>query len=193
MKPILFNTEMVRAILDGRKTVTRRAVKYTVNDVYDFACINGMWHETYDPEKPPQKLVDRFVDDIARPPYRTGDVLYVRETWSDYYSECLTDEVGHYLYRADYPDGFVYTPKWHPSIHMPRKAARLFLRVTGVRVQQLKDVTEEDARAEGFGSRSEFMATILKMYPDSTEESWFWVIEFERITKEEANDTRKTV
>lgn len=166
--------------MSGRKTVTRRVVKYTVNDVYDFACVNGMWYETYDPEKPPQKLVDRFVDDIARPPYRPSDILYVRETWGD--------GVTHYLYRADFPDGYTYIPKWRPSIHMPKEAARLFLRVTGVRAQQLKDVTEADARTEGFGSRAEFIATILKMYPDTTEESWFWVIEFERITKEEAEN-----
>lgn len=187
MKPILFNTEMVRALLDGRKVMTRRVVNYTVNDVYDFACVNGMWHETYDPEKPPQKLVDRFVDDIAIPPYHTGDILYVRETWQ--YMGCVSDDsqiADQIVYRADWKGNEPLA--WRPSIHMPKEAARLFLRVTGVRAQQLKEVTEADARAEGFGSRAEFIATILKMYPDTTEESWFWVIEFERITKEDVQD-----
>lgn len=191
MKPILFNTEMVRAILDGRKTVTRRVVKLKYcnthltmrTDKYGTRLIELQNEEpgVTTVRNPDGTTTHKLLAAVEKtPPYRPGDILYVRETWGD--------GVTHYLYRADYPDGSTYIPKWRPSIHMPKEAARLFLRVTGVRVQKLKDVTEADARAEGFGSRAEFIATILKMYPDSTAESWFWVIEFERITKEEAEN-----
>lgn len=102
--------------------------------------------------------------------------------------------MGYYLYRADYPDNaktydfdghICDLPRWRPSIHMPREAARIFLRVTKVYPQQLKDVMETDASAEGFNSRAEFVSAILGMHPGCTEESWFWVNEFERREKPE--------
>ena len=109
-KPILFSTNMVQAIIDGRKTQTRRVAK------------------------------------TDKPPYKTGDILYIRETWTQAPS-------GDYLYKAnslsketDNTDSFFY---WKPSIHMPKAAARIFLEVVSIRKERLQDITEEDAKAEG--------------------------------------------
>lgn len=186
MKSILFNTEMVRAILDGRKTVTRRVVKPQPTGRLVPELPNSCWPGYFGEENTPR---------VVRPPYFVGDILYVRETW------CDPSGTGYpFLYKADMPmhwdgkDTEIGVPidlkaedyTWRPSIHMPKEAARIFLRVTAVRVKQLKEVTETGAKAEGFGSRQGFLDAIRKMYPDTTEESWFWVVEFERITKEEA-------
>lgn len=142
IKPILFNTEMVRAILDGRKTVTRRVVK-----PQHLLVLNGPYHKEH-PETPDRVLIEKSCD----PPYNPGDILYVRETWN----RCGNEKAGrpmHYEYRADcenpdyFSDGFVAS--WRPSIHMPKEAARIFLRVTDVRVERLQDMTEDDVCKEG--------------------------------------------
>lgn len=150
-KPILFNTDMVRAILEGRKTVTRRAVKpqpkggHSVLDYDDEAhtadilCGNGGeggvfadWAET------------------VKAPCWPGDILWVRETWCE-----SLGKAGKYFYRAyagprdemkEYAHSF---NRWRPSIHMPREAARIFLRVTDVRVERLQEITPQQAMAEG--------------------------------------------
>ena len=174
MNPILFNTEMVRATLDDRKTVTRRVVKpQPRNIVAD--------------EKKREPL--SFLADLewVKPPYQPGDILYVRETWAKLET---VYGVPYYAYKAD--DETLYHSSgenfegWHPSIHMPREAARIFLRVTDVRVQKLKDITDADALREGFYSRASLVTELLKMYPDCTADSWFWVVQFERISREEA-------
>jgi hypothetical protein len=148
MKPILFNTEMVRAILDGRKTTTRRVIKGIALDWLTKGCFTS-------------KFVASPDNYLA--PYTVGDVLYVRETFTEL---CRTDENGYthynesfYLYAADSlqidlydGDGFLLDDqriKWHPSIHMPKEAARIFLRVTDVRAERLQDITEDGAKAEG--------------------------------------------
>lgn len=140
--PILFNADMVRAILEGRKSVTRRVIKN--KDI-----ING-----WDCEKDgtPIAFIDQRTGDSYPPtypcPYRPGDILYVRETWYK--------DAGRYMYRANYSDnekfyrdGEEVVIKWHPSIHMPKEAARLFLRVTGVRVELLQDIDGLGAFDEG--------------------------------------------
>lgn len=180
MKPMLFNAEMVCALQDGTKTVTRRAVKPQPEKFAHspYECCGCRWAF---------RVGERGCTEQYRPPYHPGDILYVWETWQHGFG-------GTYLYKASAgcdlfmtPDGkLVSDIPWRPSIHMPREAARIFLRVMSVYPQQLKDATEEDAKAEGFGSRADFVAAILKMYPGSTEESWFWVNEFERISREEA-------
>ena len=132
MKPILFNTEMVRAILEGRKTVTRRVVK-------DMDIINGWDCEA---DGTPIAYIDQATGDSYPPtmpcPHHPGDILWVRETWAK-------SMAGTFMYRAD--DKAIMVERWHPSIHMPKEAARLFLRVTDVRVERLQDIT--DYRAEG--------------------------------------------
>lgn len=151
-KPILFNTEMVRAIQDDRKTVTRRVIKNLPDGVHTFF--------------PPEKGSDKFeflcgknvngmcVDfgvEIA-PPYKVGDYLYVRETWAKISDWIDVDpEVGifdGYIYKANWADNKEH-PTWKPSIHMPKEAARIFLRVTSVRVERLQDITNEQAIREG--------------------------------------------
>lgn len=161
MKPILFNTEMVRAILDGRKTVTRR-VAFSEKDLRPFQSKDypdGWWF---------RGRVYRSWDDATRTPqgvmslcrYRREGVLYVRETWGDY-SECQPGGVGYYLYRADYPYGAKHydfdehkcdLPRWRPSIHMPKEAARIFLRVQDVHVERVQEMSEIDADKEGIRS-----------------------------------------
>lgn len=187
IKPIIFNTNMVKAILGGRKTVTRRVVKLPRCGYFE--------HE------PPQVL----------PPYQVGDILYVRETWGDY-RECTEDGGGAYvLYRADYPDGakqathpngIVYElPQWHPSIHMPKEAARIWLKVTDVRVERLQDMCSDydnfvkEGIKEQYGMRSELANWFADIWNATIKEQdlnrygwdanpWVWVIEFERIRED---------
>lgn len=138
MKQILFNTEMVRAILDGRKSCTRRIVKHDVK-----AILNSPYHKEH-PEVEDKQIISK----LCMPPYQIGDILYVRETW------CKGLE--RYIYRADYSDtekfyqgGKEIEMKWHPSIHMPKEAARIWLKVTDVRVERLQDITEDETFEEG--------------------------------------------
>lgn len=138
--PILFNSEMVRAILKGKKTQTRRIIKGLPLHAPYFEVDEGRgWLE--DSEDGNFYAIERF----SR--VQPGDVLYVRETWCNVNSK----EYPSYFYKADNnrPSDFALTP-WRPSIHMPKEAARLFLRVTAVRAERLKDITEAEAIAEGF-------------------------------------------
>jgi len=128
-KPILFNTAMVQAIQKRAKTSTRRPIKKDIADFLDIGdCL-------------------QCVDNQGKAfninyPYQVGDTLYVRETF--YKTE---HENYPYFYKADKVS--VIDIKWKPSIHMPRKAARLFLKVTDVRIERLQDITEEHAIKEG--------------------------------------------
>lgn len=221
MKPILFNTDMVRAILEGRKTVTSRVVKPQPKSHIAYACM-GHKHGTWGyPGKDAWKYWDddsfRLPDDITQdelkmswtPPCHTGDILYVRETWTS-----VPD--GSYVYKAsvECPDAWEGT--WHPSIHMPKDAARLFLRVTEVRVERLHDITDEQAKAEGvqgfflgmgesgYAVRADSktfyegpVGAFASLWNSTIKPSdrarcvwstnpWVWVIEFERVSKEAA-------
>lgn len=186
-RPILFNAEMVKAILDWRKTCTRRAIKFS----------NGMTG------RPIGKVGDSsnplgvmYPGGIKRPPYQLGDILYVRETWSEW-----TDG---YLYKAwtePFPQpGQFPGIKWKPSIHMPKAAARIWLKVTDVRVERLQNITEAGAinegciddieYAKGKSARNHFIglwnSTIKKSDLDKygwSANPWVWVIEFERCEK----------
>ena len=168
IKPILFNkqisTEMVRAILDGRKTCTRRVIKPQPQSrlCYTYAgshkgCI-GKWtypnrraHEFWGEEyKLPENIKDEELSKQWNPPYHTDDVLYVRETWGEGYEE------GTYIYRASDKLAGLPTFKesskliYHPSIHMPKEAARIWLKVTNVRVERLQEIDEDGVWDEGF-------------------------------------------
>lgn len=150
-KPILFNTEMVKTILGNGKTVTRRVLKN--QDKHAFA---------YDWNYAPNGEIDD-VDLICehngkqyalanKPPYRIGDILYVRETWAKSDECCGITNIDcgecsgcQYLYRAT-PDVCFEPDVWHPSIHMPKEAARIFLRVTNIRVERLQDIITNDYR-----------------------------------------------
>ena len=151
MKPILFNTAMVRAILDGEKTCTRRVIKLTKhiekqrNGLY-LLCAEGSIYSD-------KEFKD--VIDYINPPYKVGDILYVRETW--FKGDLLNDaeeieKQGIVLYRADdiKNNNWDYDSiRWRPSIHMPKELARIFLKVTSVKVERLKDIDEEQAKKEG--------------------------------------------
>lgn len=149
VKPILFNTQMVRAILDGRKSCTRRINKdvndYVVPDMdfYDSDKRTYAVHNYADKEH-----TDKLSIAERTCPICPGDILYVRETW------CKGIE--RYIYRANYSDrekfyqgGKEIEVKWHPSIHMPKEAARIWLKVTDVRVERLQEITEVQSQAEG--------------------------------------------
>lgn len=151
MKPILFNTAMVRAILDGEKTCTRRIIKLPKyiekqsNGLY-ILCAEG---STYSDKE------FKDVIDYINPPYKVGDILYVRETW--FKGDLLNDaeeieKQGIVLYRADgiKNNNWDYDSiRWRPSIHMPKELARIFLKVTSVRAERLQDITNEGCINEG--------------------------------------------
>ena len=195
MKPIVFNAQMVRAILEGRKTVTRRVVKFPRG-----------WNPKFTGYIPDGAVLYGSNNiPAAKAPVQVGDVLWVRETWSRM-------ETGQYLYKADNEKPISYLG-WRPSIHMPREAARIFLRVTDVRVERLQDITPDQIDAEGCKEWA-YSATTGELLPsgplwfkiawDSTVKAknmstyswdanpWVWVIEFERINKEEAVWTMKS-
>ena len=155
IKQILFNTEMVRAILDGRKTCTRRLVRFMPgeNPQWTGYIRNGLM--LYNGRNDPC---------IIKAPYQPGDILYVREIWEhfeccccegDEHGNCyrepqqsvLNKSCGCYMYRAT--DEIYGDARWHPSIHMPKEAARIWLKVTDVRVERLQEITEEKACVEG--------------------------------------------
>lgn len=195
IKPILFNTEMVRAILDGRKTCTRRIIKAEKVD----NVLNSPARKS-NPDIPDAQFIKCLVD----MKYDPGDILYVRETW--YKSP------SRYMYRADYSnterfytDGKEVSIKWHPSIHMPKEAARIWLKVTDVRVERLQEITGQDVLKEGLNSHVHPQASYFdgnqremfeKLWNSTIKKSdldrygwdaspWVWVIEFERCEKPE--------
>ena len=146
-RPILFSAPMVRAILDGRKTQTRRIAKVTDKD-----CKPGMI-------TPLAGFVPRTIaNHISYCPYgKTGDRLWVRETFKQYNGIISYKADGNWI--SDFNDIDNFNPheniKWKPSIHMPRSASRILLEITGVRVERLKDISEEDAMAEGVDGENE--------------------------------------
>lgn len=149
IKPILFNTEMVRANLDGKKSCTRRIVKpQPTNEIQCplGICTDGDKSEIGKFAFSSHEYGGKMI--FCKPPYQPEDILYVRETWhKDKY---------RYIYRADYQDtekfyrnGKEVKIKWKPSIRMPKEATRIWLKVTDVRVERLQEITESGAKAEG--------------------------------------------
>lgn len=167
--PILYNTGMVRAILDDRKTATRRVIKKSqCNGLakiepreWSKECLQEPWCSMTDKE---------FIKSLYNPPYRRGDILYVRETWNFVYDYGEDDQpiegTGRYIYYADDPMPFSHwvdndtgehkeKMPWRPSIHMPKEAARIWLNVTDVLVERLNDMTLDDFLKEGVLIRPE--------------------------------------
>ena len=212
-KPILFNTEMVKAIMEGRKTVTRRIIKNKYSNA------NIEWFEdkygkrlVYMQNDSPKDIIHdngsrtcylKSYKEILQP-YDVGDILYVRETWSTQYNGVDDDNgYGAYVYKAD---GFELDnsegkcSKWRPSIHMPKEAARIFLKVTNVRVERLQQIEHEDVLKEGLKASYDGWVSEWKNLWDSTIKKfdwykygfdanpWVWVIEFERIEKGNENN-----
>lgn len=140
IKPILFNTEMVRAILDGRKDATRRIVKGFIPD-------DAVWGYTAFTPKGYISCRGTFADGYGEKffklPCEPGDILYVRETWKKAPN-------GYYYYEGWQRNDIADVIKWKPSIHMPKEAARIWLKVTDVRVERLQEIDEDGVWDEGF-------------------------------------------
>ena len=209
-RPILMNTDMVRAILEGRKTVTRRAMKpQPVLDGHFWRLGGAGWGDNISSFHPVpcHSLYNRA-------PYHPGDILWVRETWT----RLPETPGGHFR-----PHGVYYYKvgedlrpekyrgnSWHPSIHMPRAAARIFLRVTDVRVERLQSINSQGAYDEGAVKKPHFIRyggelclALHGRYRDDfaavwdntirpadraaygwEANPWVWVISFERISEE---------
>lgn len=201
--PILFNTDMVRAILDGRKNVTRRTVKFInrKNPNWSGYVKDGL--VLYNGKNEPCN---------KRPPCLPGHILYVRETWNICNMD-IEDNSITFIYRADEPaeektartvtvSDEVYekyelnmaenNQEWRPSIHMPKEAARIWLEVTDVKVERLQDIDDDGIVSEGLEIGCDFEniwnATIKKSDLSRygwEANPWVWVIEFKRCKKPE--------
>lgn len=187
IKPILFNTEMVRAILDGRKTCTRRLVRFLPGENPQWTGYIRDGLMLYNGKNEPC---------IRKAPYQPGDTLYVRETWKK--------APNGYYYYEDWQRGDIADlTKWKPSIHMPKEAARIWLKVTDVRVERLQEITSEQIGREGveveyphvlngeekrYAFSTLWNSTIKKSDLDRygwDANPYVWVISFERCEKPE--------
>ena len=244
--PILFNTDMVRAILDGRKTVTRRLVKSKqLIGLLPDKCKNGTPEEFLKEKKymfkPYCDMTDaELIKASYNPPYQSEDILYVRETW-----RVGAWDIRNQMIAFDYKDGtcgeltyihdrelferlvnksredarkakceyngvdFIWEKgkspcRWHPSIHMPKEAARIWLKVKNVRVERLQEITHEQVVREGTeaycgkcnmyrlcGNTEPYRGYFGRLWNSTIKKSdldlygwdanpWVWVIEFER-------------
>ena len=197
IKPILFNSEMVRAILDGRKTCTRRICKdaneCTVPDMEFYNADRRTYavHNFADKEHTEQLSTAERTCPIC-----TGDILYVRETWKE-------APKGYYYYEDWQRNDIADVTKWKPSIHMPKEAARIWLKVTDVRVERLQEITAEQIGREGveveyphvlngeekrYAFSTLWNSTVKKSDLDRygwNANPWVWVIKFERCEKPE--------
>lgn len=209
IKPILFNTEMVRANLEGRKSCTRRLVssRQFLGMLPD-KCKNAAPDEFLKGKrmmfKPYCDMTDaELIMTAYKAPYQPGDILYVRETWKKAPN-------GYYYYESWQRSYVADITKWHPSIHMPKEAARIWLKVTDVRVERLQDITLDGCHREGINIETsavtdgetlnrnhDFSLEKFEILWDSTVKKsdldrygwnanpWVWVIEFERCEKPE--------
>lgn len=200
--PILFNTEMVQAILrepPHNKTATRRAVKgYIPQDaVFGYTAFTPKGYISCR-----GTFADGYGEKFFRLPCKRGDILYVRETWT--YHEGAVVGI---IFKARCPQKLAQTKTWRPSIHMPKKVARIWLKVTDVRVEHLQKMKMDDFLSEGIVIRPEAFNDPENAYQqaktkfiniwDSTMKKsdrdqygwyanpWVWVIEFERCEKPE--------
>ncbi|MFG9570916.1 hypothetical protein ACEP4D_00060 [Pseudomonas aeruginosa] len=192
-RPILFNDQMVRAILEGRKTVTRRAVKDT-----GFYAIDAAIHGNEVALREREALATRC------PFGQPGDRLWVRETWGLQVRSYGGGAGEFIVYRATNPnaiycrssEGREYPVKWKPSIHMHRHSSRILLEITAVRVERLQDISDDQAIAEGIDTHPTGFygngcitagGAFLELWESINGDGkwaanpWVWVIEFKRV------------
>ncbi|HBQ2304715.1 TPA: morphogenetic protein [Klebsiella pneumoniae] len=186
---MIFNGEMVRAILDGRKTQTRRPVKFPVLD-------KNLGCELAGNELAGELSAGNYLNSAFGKP---GDRIWVRETWARYNIDQNSHDIA---YRATTPADWPEEGRWRPSIHMPRWASRILLEITDVRVERLNAISQEDAQAEGMeltGWRPTYSdpdsgGEVMTPYDNFAElwssiygdeswnaNGWVWVIEFKRV------------
>lgn len=225
MKPILFNAENVIAILEDRKGETRRIMKPQPTErmpeshnicrqpgAWDGKQFRDLWYMDTIEQNPFQQK--RWFESFA--PYDKGEILYVRETWQRCHemdgNDQIVEGIEKYVYAAtpeDVPhfthwvraDGtYADFMPWRPSIHMPKEAARIFLRVNDVHIERLQDITEEQAIKEGmhdpFDEKRDFYENAVSAFSDLWDRTikkqdlnscgwdanpWVWVAEFERV------------
>ena len=167
-KPIIFSTPMVKAILDGNKTMTRRVIK---------------------PQPEPDTSEQLYQTAPEHAPYKSGDILWVRETWAK--------QGGKYLYTVGDGSAENYRlengelRKWKPSIYMPKEAARIFLHVTDIRAERLQEISFEDIAREALAGLIPTSTSTFRRFWDTLLQSadlhkygwdanpWVWVISFE--------------
>lgn len=193
--PILFNTDMIRAILDDLKGATRRAVKGFIPD-------DAIWGYTAFTPKGYISCRGTFADGYGEKffklPCEPGDILYVRETWHKYTKRVGKGEGCHlaefYGYKASVANSEDANEPWKPSIHMPKEAARIWLKVKDVRVERLQEITVKGIGKEGVYLKKPYtayeMQRVFKALWDSMIKKsdidrygwdaspWVWVIEF---------------
>ncbi|HDY7326905.1 TPA: hypothetical protein RRE02_000012 [Klebsiella pneumoniae] len=171
---MIFNGEMVRAILDGRKTQTRRPIKWKQTRFTEIG-------EREDGSKWPWSEDAEHACDFWHPcPFGdVGDRIWVRETWA----EAGASAPDLKLYRANYPEHvpsiYENVPpaeeiRWTPSIHMPRWASRILLEITDVRVERLNAISEEDAQREGVHTEVWDQTVVARNYAARDEFFQFW-------------------
>lgn len=212
IRPILFNTEMVRAVKSGEKTVTRRLIKPQPRGRICFNMAgsdHGKWAYPSESAKEywgeefrlPENLTEEERSHLWTPPCHTDDILYVRETWARLFERTV--------YKADCNEDTIerMAGAWKPSIHLPREAARIWLRVKHVTVERLQDINERgprSAQAEGFVNDINLDdgtgASATKHFADLWDSTlkpaerklygwdanpWVWLIEFEKCEKPE--------
>lgn len=186
---MIFNSEMVRAILDGRKTQTRRSVKFPVHD-------KNLGCELAGNELAGELSAGNYLNSAFG---KQGDRIWVRETWARYN---IDQDSYDMAYRATPPEDWPEEGKWRPSIHMPRWASRILLEITGIRVERLNAISQEDAQDEGMeltGWRptysdqdsggevwtpyDNFARLWDSIYGEGSWKvnPWVWVIEFKRV------------
>lgn len=200
IKPILFNTEMVRAILDGRKDATRRIVKgFIPNDaVWGYTAFTPKGYISCR-----GTFADGYGEKFFKLPCEPGNILYVRETWKKAPN-------GYYYYEDWQKNVIADITKWKPSIRMPKEAARIWLKVTDVKVERLQNITEDGSKAEGAIDNRGFIhfsddeydrihtarEHFIEIWNSTIKKSdferyswdtspWVWVVEFERCEKPE--------
>lgn len=188
-RPIIFSTPMVRAILEGRKTMTRRIIKPQPKNGMLFNKIENNYalffdDHLFEPE------INESEDQIVKCPYgKLGDVLWVREAW------CVdSDDIGYY-YKSSMPESVNdWSISWKSPLFLPKAAARIWLEITWVSVERLDDINLQDIEAEGLpinwrdvcSSPYEWLETLWKKIigKESWDANpWVWVITFKRIEK----------
>lgn len=218
VRPILFNGDMVQAILEGRKTVTRRVIKpqFEISlEGTDCECSHekGFWDmggNEWACRQCGYGVIPMRGGSWIHAPYCAGDILYVRETWHKYKKRVGKGENTYmaefYGYKASVANSEDASEKWRPSIHMPKEAARIWLKVTDVRVERLQKITLDQIEKEGIktehpnvlnGEEQQYAfsqlwdSTVDKLNIDRygwTANPWVWVIEFERCRKPEEEE-----